>query len=156
MYRQKLSWLSLFAIALSYGGTVIVMLQEQSNTPHDTYFWLGSSLVFASAVCFAGYLLLTKSLIQHFGSWNFTGLALSIACIGTLYALQFGRTESTGTGATTACRSARLWYCFRDICHSLAHLTHGAQYRPFRCGTIGHDCFNWPHLDDSIGHSIFR
>lgn len=84
MYRQKLSWLSLFAIALSYGGTVIVMLQEQSNTPHDTYFWLGSSLVFASAVCFAGYLLLTKSLIQHFGSWNFTGLALSIACIGTL------------------------------------------------------------------------
>ncbi len=60
------------------------MLQEQSNTPHDTYFWLGSSLVFASAVCFAGYLLLTKSLIQHFGSWNFTGLALSIACIGTL------------------------------------------------------------------------
>ena len=84
MYRQKLSWLSLFAITLSYGGTVIVMLQEQSNTPHDTYFWLGSSLVFASAVCFAGYLLLTKSLIQHFGSWNFTGLALSIACIGTL------------------------------------------------------------------------
>ena len=60
------------------------MLQEQSNTPHDTYFWLGSSLVFASAVCFASYLLLTPRLIQKFGSWNYTGLALSIACIGTL------------------------------------------------------------------------
>ena len=84
IYKQKLSWLCLLAIALSYGGTVIVMLQEQSNTPHDSYFWLGSSLVFASAVCFAGYLLLTRRLIQHFGSWNFTGLALSIACLGTL------------------------------------------------------------------------
>lgn len=84
IYKQKLSLKSMLAIALSYGGTVIVMLQEQSNVAHEGHFWLGSSLVFASAVCFAGYLLLTPRLIQRFGSWNFTGLALSIACIGTL------------------------------------------------------------------------
>lgn len=84
IYKQKLSLKSMLAIALSYGGTVIVMLQEQSNVPHESNFWLGASLVFASAVCFAGYLLLTPRLIQRFGSWNFTGLALSIACIGTL------------------------------------------------------------------------
>lgn len=84
IYKQKLSLKSMLAIALSYGGTVIVMLQEQSNVAHEVHFWLGSSLVFASAVCFAGYLLLTPRLIQRFGSWNFTGLALSIACIGTL------------------------------------------------------------------------
>lgn len=84
IYKQRLSLKSLFAIALSYGGTVIVMLQEQSNVPHEGHFWLGASLVFASAVCFAAYLLLTPRLIQRFGSWNFTGLALSIACIGTL------------------------------------------------------------------------
>ncbi len=35
-------------------------------------------------MCFASYLLLTPRLIQKFGSWNYTGLALSIACIGTL------------------------------------------------------------------------
>ena len=84
IYKQKLSLKSVLAIALSYGGTVIVMLQEQSNVAHEGHFWLGASLVFASAVCFAGYLLLTPRLIQRFGSWNFTGLALSIACIGTL------------------------------------------------------------------------
>ena len=84
IYKQRLSFKSLFAILLSYGGTVIVMLQEQSNIPHQSNFWLGASLVFASAVAFASYLLLTPRLIQKLGSWNFTGLALSIACIGTL------------------------------------------------------------------------
>lgn len=84
IYRQKLSIKSICAIALSYGGTLIVMLQEQSDVPHEGEFWLGVSLVFASAVSFAIYLLLTPRLIQKFGSWNFTGLALSIACIGTL------------------------------------------------------------------------
>lgn len=84
IYRQKLSIKSICAIALSYGGTLIVMLQEQSDVPHEGKFWLGVSLVFASAVSFAIYLLLTPRLIQKFGSWNFTGLALSIACVGTL------------------------------------------------------------------------
>ena len=84
IYKRPLSLKSIFAIALSYGGTVIVMLQEQSNVPHGANFWLGTSLVFASAISFASYLMLTPRLIQKFGSWNFTGLALSIACIGTL------------------------------------------------------------------------
>lgn len=84
IYKQKLNFKTIFAIALSYGGTVIVMLQEQSTVPHEGSFWLGASLVFASAVCFALYLLMTPRLIEKFGSWNYTGLALSIACIGTL------------------------------------------------------------------------
>lgn len=84
IYKQALSLKSIFAIALSYGGTVIVMLQEQSSVPHGGEFWLGASLVFASAVCFACYLLLTPRLIQKMGSWNFTGQALSVACLGTL------------------------------------------------------------------------
>lgn len=84
IYKQKLSLKSGVAIALSYGGTVIVMLQEQSTVPHEGNFWLGVSLVFASAISFASYLLLTPRLIAKFGSWNYTGLALSIACLGTL------------------------------------------------------------------------
>lgn len=84
IYKQKLSLSTLLAILLSYGGTVLVMLQEQSKVSHEHHFWLGTSLVFASAVAFAGYLLMTPRLIQRFGSWNFTGLALSVACIGTL------------------------------------------------------------------------
>ena len=84
IYKQKLNFKTIIAIGLSYGGTVIVMLQEQSTVPHEGNFWLGVSLVFASAVCFALYLLMTPRLIEKFGSWNYTGLALSIACIGTL------------------------------------------------------------------------
>lgn len=84
IYKTGLSAKSTFAIALSYGGTVIVMLQEQSTVSHESNFWLGVSFVFASAVSFAAYLLLTPRLIQKFGSWNFTGLTLSVACIGTL------------------------------------------------------------------------
>ena len=84
IYKQKLNFKTIIAIGLSYGGTVIVMLQEQSTVPHEGNFWLGASLVFASAVCFALYLLMTPRLIEKFGSWNYTGLALSIACIGTL------------------------------------------------------------------------
>ena len=84
LFKQKLSLKTLIALALSYGGTVIVMLQEQANTPHNSDFWLGASLVFASAVCFAAYLLMTPRLIRQFGSWHFNALVLSIACIGTL------------------------------------------------------------------------
>lgn len=84
IYKQPLSLKTICAIILSYGGTIIVMLQEQSGTAHDSNFWLGASLVFASAIAFAAYLLMTPKLMHKFGSWHFNGLALSIACIGTL------------------------------------------------------------------------
>ena len=108
IYKQRLSFKSLFAILLSYGGTVIVMLQEQSNVPHQSNFWLGASLVFASAVAFASYLLLTPRLIQKFGSWNFTGLALSIACIGTL--THYVIAIPNPIGLLTQLPSAVIWY----------------------------------------------
>lgn len=84
LFKQKLTLKMLCALALSYGGTLIVMLQEQANSPHNENFWLGASLVFASAVCFAAYLLMSPRLIRQFGSWHFNALALSIACVGTL------------------------------------------------------------------------
>ncbi|RFS31711.1 MULTISPECIES: DMT family transporter [Acinetobacter] len=84
IYKQKLSIKTYLAILLSYGGTVLVMLQEQSNAPQDGNFWIGASFVFASAVAFASYLLLTPKMITKFGSWHFNALALSIACLGTL------------------------------------------------------------------------
>lgn len=84
IFKQKLRYKTIFALILSYGGTVLVMLQEQSQMPAQDNFWLGASLVFASAVTFACYLLLTPPLIKKFGSWKLTGWSLSAACIGTL------------------------------------------------------------------------
>jgi drug/metabolite transporter (DMT)-like permease len=60
IYKQPLRLKAYIAILLSYGGTVIVMLQEQNHAPMQSNFWLGASLVFASAVAFACYLLLTS------------------------------------------------------------------------------------------------
>lgn len=108
IYKQKLSAKSLFAICLSYGGTVLVMLQEHSNTPTQSNLWLGISLVFAAAIAFACYLLLTPRLIQKFGSWNFTGLALSVACIGTL--IHFSLATSHPIELITQLPASVLWY----------------------------------------------
>lgn len=69
IYRQKLAPKMLFAILLSYSGTVLVMLQEHQSGPENS-LWLGAGLVFASAVAFSAYLLLTPHLIHKFGSWN--------------------------------------------------------------------------------------
>lgn len=108
IYKKPLNAYSIFAIALSYGGTVIVMLQEQSNVPHEGNFWLGVSLVFASAISFAAYLLLTPRLIHKFGSWNFSGLALSIACIGML--THYCITTPNPIGLLAALPLSVIWY----------------------------------------------
>ena len=108
IYKKPLNAYSIFAIALSYGGTVIVMLQEQSNVPHEGNFWLGVSLVFASAISFAAYLLLTPRLIHTFGSWNFSGLALSIACIGML--THYCIATPNPIGLLAALPSSVIWY----------------------------------------------
>ena len=108
IYKHKLSLKTICAIALSYGGTVIVMLQEQSTVPHESNFWLGVSLVFASAISFACYLLLTSGLIQKFGSWNYTGLALSIACMGTL--VHFAMVTPNPVGLLNQLPPTILWY----------------------------------------------
>ncbi|MBP8063790.1 MAG: DMT family transporter [Acinetobacter sp.] len=108
IYKKPLNAYSIFAISLSYGGTVIVMLQEQSNVPHEGNFWLGVSLVFASAISFAAYLLLTPRLINKFGSWNFSGLALSIACIGML--THYCIATPNSIGLLVALPSSVIWY----------------------------------------------
>ncbi len=97
IYRQKLNAKTWFAIFLSYGGTVLVMLQEGKIAPSQGNLWIGCSVVFASTVAFAAYLLLTPHLIKKFGSWNFNGLALSVACVGTLLHFIIGTTHPIDT-----------------------------------------------------------
>lgn len=80
IFKQRLNMKSIFALILSYGGTVLVMLQEQKTFAEQQNFWVGASLVFASAIAFACYLLLTPPLIKKFGALNLTGLSLTTAC----------------------------------------------------------------------------
>lgn len=73
------------------------MLQEGKIAPSRGNLWIGCSVVFASAVAFAAYLSLTPHLIKKFGSWNFNGLALSVACVGTLLHFVIGTTHPIDT-----------------------------------------------------------
>lgn len=84
IYRQPISGQTWLAMLLSYGGTLVVMLGEGWHALiGDGILW-GSALVFASAVAYASYLVMTPTLMQRFGSWRFTGLAMSVACIAAI------------------------------------------------------------------------
>lgn len=84
IYKKKISLHTWLAILLSYGGTLVVMLGEGWHALTASNMLLGSSLVFAGAVAYAMYLVMTPTLIKRFGSWRFTGLAMSVACICSL------------------------------------------------------------------------
>ncbi|XID75254.1 DMT family transporter [Alkanindiges sp. WGS2144] len=84
IYKQQISFRTWLAILLSYGGTVVVVLGEGWQALHANNILLGSSLVFAGAIAYAMYLVMTPTLIRRFGSWRFTGLAMSVACIAAI------------------------------------------------------------------------
>ena len=81
IYKKKIELRTWLAILLSYGGTVIVVLGEGWHALTSNNILLGSALVFAGAIAYALYLVMTPTMIKRFGSWRFTGLAMSIACI---------------------------------------------------------------------------
>lgn len=81
IHKKKIETRTWLAIILSYGGTVIVVLGEGWHALLSNNVLLGSSLVFAGAIAYALYLVMTPTMIKRFGSWRFTGLAMSIACI---------------------------------------------------------------------------
>ena len=84
LYRRPISARTGLAIVLSYGGTLVVMLGEGWHALIGEGVLWGSALVFAGAVAYASYLVMTPTLIERFGSWRFTGLAMSVACIASI------------------------------------------------------------------------
>lgn len=84
IYKKKIEQRTWLAIILSYGGTVVVVIGEGWHALVSNNVLLGSSLVFAGAIAYALYLVMTPTLIRRFGSWRFTGLAMSVACICAL------------------------------------------------------------------------
>jgi drug/metabolite transporter (DMT)-like permease len=83
LYKRPIHMRVIMAIILSYGGTLTVM-QGEGTQNNPTGVWAGSLFVFASAFAYALYLVMTPTLIRRFGSWRFTGLAMSVACIASI------------------------------------------------------------------------
>lgn len=96
MHQRAIPNRTILAIVLSYGGTLVVMLGEGTQQAAAGNVWLGSLFVFASAFAYALYLIMTPTLIRRFGSWRFTGLAMSVACIASLVHYSLVTSEPLG------------------------------------------------------------
>jgi len=73
------------ALALTYGGLVLVFAHSVDAEQKD--FWLGAALAFASALCYAIYLVAGGEVIARVGSMRFTAYAMSSASVACI--LQF-------------------------------------------------------------------
>ena len=70
------------ALVLTYGGLALVFAHSLDGEQKD--FWLGAALAFASALCYAVYLVAGAEVIARVGSVRFTAYAMtaaSAACI---------------------------------------------------------------------------
>ena len=79
----------LSALVLTYGGLALVFAQSVGGDEKD--LWLGAALAFASALCYAVYLVAGSEVVVRVGSVRFTAYAMtaaSIACILQFFLLR--------------------------------------------------------------------
>ncbi len=79
LFKKKISRTQLMAMALSYGGVLLVFGHEVSFDGKNAL--LGSALVFASAVSYAIYLVYSGEMVKRLGSLRLVGLATTVACL---------------------------------------------------------------------------
>jgi drug/metabolite transporter (DMT)-like permease len=85
LFRRPVTRGQWLALGVSYAGVLLVFGHDSRGGNEQVL--LGSSLVFASAVSYAVYLLFSGEAVKRLGVLRITGVATSIACI--LCVLQF-------------------------------------------------------------------
>ncbi|MBU6318409.1 MAG: DMT family transporter [Alphaproteobacteria bacterium] len=78
-YRQPVTRRHMTALALAYGGVVILFSSEIGRLGPQA--WLGGGLIFAGAFLYAVYVTASKPVISAMGSLLFTSFAMSAASI---------------------------------------------------------------------------
>jgi drug/metabolite transporter (DMT)-like permease len=79
LFKKKITRTQAVAMALSYGGVMLVFGHEVSFDGKNVL--LGASLVFASAMSYAIYLLYSGEMVKRLGALRLVGLATSVACL---------------------------------------------------------------------------
>lgn len=79
IFKKKITRALAVAMALSYSGVLVVFGHEVSFEGKNVL--LGTSLVFASAVSYAIYLVYSGEMVKRLGSLRLVGLATSVACL---------------------------------------------------------------------------
>jgi len=92
IFKRRIGGYQMFALALSYAGIVLVFWESLSATGRGSAFWIGTGLVFASAVIYSFYLIFSAEMVAKVGPVRFTAYAMSVACGLTF--VQFAFTHS--------------------------------------------------------------
>ncbi len=79
LYRRPISRYQWLGLAISYGGVVLVFGHEVHLSGEGV--WLGSALVFCSAVSYALYLSYSGEMVRRLGALRLVGWASAVACV---------------------------------------------------------------------------
>jgi len=79
---KRIVRLDYLALALAYSGILLVFLHDVRLAGDNVA--LGATLVFVSAVCYAGYLVLSGELVQKVGAIRLTSYAMVVATVAVL------------------------------------------------------------------------
>jgi drug/metabolite transporter (DMT)-like permease len=79
LFKRRVARSQLVALGVSYTGVLLVFGHEMHLA--DNHVLLGASLVFASAVSYAIYLVFSGEEVRRLGSLRLTGLASTVACV---------------------------------------------------------------------------
>ncbi len=82
----------LAALAITYSGIALVLSSQISSTQENRLFVFGALLIFASAMCYAVYLVTGSQLIKRVGSVRFTAYTMIVSSVPAI--LQFCVLES--------------------------------------------------------------
>lgn len=94
----------LAALAITYSGIALVLSSQLAMTAESRLFAFGAVLIFASAMCYAVYLVAGSQLVQRVGSARFTAYTMIVSTVPA--ALQFVALESPAALEIPA----RLWW----------------------------------------------
>jgi drug/metabolite transporter (DMT)-like permease len=71
----------LMALVLSYAGIALVLSNQLAVTPEGKFFAFGVLLIFASALCYAIYLVIGSQMVKRVGSMRFTAYSTVVATV---------------------------------------------------------------------------
>ena len=69
----------LAALAITYAGIALVLSSQISPAPESRAFLFGALLIFASAMCYAVYLVTGSQLVKRVGSVRFTAYTMIVS-----------------------------------------------------------------------------
>ncbi len=88
--HKRPAWREVAALVLSYAGIALVLSNQLAA--ESRLFALGAALVFASALCYAAYLVAGSQVVKRVGSMRFTAYSTVVATLPAV--LQFVVLES--------------------------------------------------------------